>query len=505
MVFAEQAYKTRVDILHGEKGQIQQPQYIIEGTVVPGFEAVRDMFAQHFEDGCEDKAQVCAYVKGVKVVELWGEQVAKVEAASVDYGQDGLQNIFSSGKSLTALVIAMLVDRGHLSYDQPISAIWPEFSSDDGKYSKQKITVAELMRHEAGMYHFSTPIKITELTTESIQSGNVSRIIEQQHPAHEPGSKRHYHAITRGWIANEIVRRADPQHRTIATFVAQEIAAPLGLEKELSVGAPEALWHKVAPVQAPHLWWTWAQMLLPRAMGGGKLPVSSKVMQAMVVALAPVLATADMFMSSSLFNKIGNSNSKASGSIDFSSAEEGEVAHDSTSNSAKDQSSVLASAMNQMNSPAWRRAEIPSANVHASARALAKVAAVIVEGGAICRNDAAHAQTEACSEQRIISKEGIRTANADAVSKVTTGIARSRTTYFSNAGWTAYKNMQDGCGREGYVGWMGAGGSAFQWHPEQRIGFGYAMNQMELTPSNERAAALQKVVLDCAVKHAAGM
>jgi hypothetical protein len=28
-------------------------------------------------------------------------------------------------------------------------------------------------------------------------------------------------------------------------------------------------------------------------------------------------------------------------------------------------------------------------------------------------------------------------------------------------------------GREGFVGWMGFGGSVFQWHPEMEIGFGF--------------------------------
>ena len=27
--------------------------------------------------------------------------------------------------------------------------------------------------------------------------------------------------------------------------------------------------------------------------------------------------------------------------------------------------------------------------------------------------------------------------------------------------------------RDGFIGWMGAGGSILQWHPELKIGFGY--------------------------------
>ena len=37
-----------------------------------------------------------------------------------------------------------------------------------------------------------------------------------------------------------------------------------------------------------------------------------------------------------------------------------------------------------------------------------------------------------------------------------------------------------------------------QWHPEMDIGFGYAMNLLEATPSNERARVLQSAVKECA-------
>ena len=45
--------------------------------------------------------------------------------------------------------------------------------------------------------------------------------------------------------------------------------------------------------------------------------------------------------------------------------------------------------------------------------------------------------------------------------------------------------------REGFIGWVGEGGSVFQWHPELRIGFGYVpfdLNFHDLT--NKRGARL---------------
>ena len=44
----------------------------IEGHVSRGFEPVRDVFADNFARRCESGGACCAYVRGEKVVDLWG-------------------------------------------------------------------------------------------------------------------------------------------------------------------------------------------------------------------------------------------------------------------------------------------------------------------------------------------------------------------------------------------------------------------------------------------------
>ena len=41
--------------------------YEVSGTVVPGYEPVRETFKRNFELGREKNAQCCVYVKGEKV------------------------------------------------------------------------------------------------------------------------------------------------------------------------------------------------------------------------------------------------------------------------------------------------------------------------------------------------------------------------------------------------------------------------------------------------------
>merc|ERR1712227_850688 len=42
--------------------------------------------------------------------------------------------------------------------------------------------------------------------------------------------KREYHALTRGWVANEIFRRVDKRKRTLGEFLAEDVAAPLNAD-----------------------------------------------------------------------------------------------------------------------------------------------------------------------------------------------------------------------------------------------------------------------------------
>ena len=58
---------------------------VVMGTVAPGFEAVRALFQQHVSDGIEECAQVCAFVRGEKVVDLWASPPGR------GYGAGSLQ------------------------------------------------------------------------------------------------------------------------------------------------------------------------------------------------------------------------------------------------------------------------------------------------------------------------------------------------------------------------------------------------------------------------------
>jgi CubicO group peptidase (beta-lactamase class C family) len=63
-------------------------------------------------------------VNGELVLDLVGV-VDKEHTLSQQYSASSLQNIFSSSKAVASIVVAMLVDRGHLQYESKIADIWP--------------------------------------------------------------------------------------------------------------------------------------------------------------------------------------------------------------------------------------------------------------------------------------------------------------------------------------------------------------------------------------------
>ena len=84
---------------------------LAKGTVSPGFEPVRDMFETMLRTGCDKRAQLCIYMGDDRIVDLWGTAADVVDD---QFGPDSLLNVFSSTKTITAIVVAKLVDKGLL-------------------------------------------------------------------------------------------------------------------------------------------------------------------------------------------------------------------------------------------------------------------------------------------------------------------------------------------------------------------------------------------------------
>ncbi|XP_071500803.1 beta-lactamase domain-containing protein 2-like [Diadema antillarum] len=199
------------------------PPVITEGYVAPGFEDVLRAFRENFEIGRDPRtggAAFAAYHRGKKVVDIWGG-FADYESKQ-KWRQDTISIFFSSTKGAASVCIAMLVDRGLLDYNKPVAHYWPEFAQK----GKEKITVKDMMEHKAGIAVSAPPGLSLELLQDVAKAGELMAKSEPQwkYDGHTHG----YHGFTFGPLANELLRRVDPQHRTLGQFFKEEIAQPFG-------------------------------------------------------------------------------------------------------------------------------------------------------------------------------------------------------------------------------------------------------------------------------------
>ncbi|MGE5617524.1 MAG: serine hydrolase domain-containing protein [Candidatus Woesearchaeota archaeon] len=159
-----------------------------------------------------------AFVGGEKVVDLWGG--ARDARDGSPWEEDTLVLVYSTSKGLAAMTLALAHSRGWLDYEERVTTYWPEF----GQAGKDRVTVRQLLGHEAGLPVIDAPLDPRVLA----DFDRLGEAIERQRPVWEPGSRHGYHGVSLGWYMGELVRRVDPAKRTLGRFFAEEIAAPLG-------------------------------------------------------------------------------------------------------------------------------------------------------------------------------------------------------------------------------------------------------------------------------------
>jgi len=201
----------------------------IHGSAGPGFEAVREAFSENFRRRHELGAACCIYRHGEKVVDLWGG--IRNKATGEPWEEDTMVLAHSATKGLAAMTLALAHSRGWLDYDERVCTYWPEFAQQ----GKEMVTVRQLLAHQAGLFAFGEPVDKTIVA----DLDRLAVVLARQKPEWEPGSRQAYHAITLGFYEGELLRRVDPQHRSLGQFFQDEIASLLGLD--FYIGLPESI------------------------------------------------------------------------------------------------------------------------------------------------------------------------------------------------------------------------------------------------------------------------
>lgn len=201
----------------------------VQGHTAPEFACVKAAFEKNFSERSELGGACCVYYKGKKVVDLWGG--IRDPHNGTPWEQDTMVVVFSLTKGISALTLALANSRGWLDYGTPVADYWPEFAQN----GKASITVRQLLSHQAGLHAFHEKVDRDTIADRDGLAG----VLARETPQWPPGTCNAYHFISLGFYESELLRRVDPQHRSLGQFFAEEIAAPLGLE--FYIGLPEGI------------------------------------------------------------------------------------------------------------------------------------------------------------------------------------------------------------------------------------------------------------------------
>jgi CubicO group peptidase (beta-lactamase class C family) len=233
--------------------------------------------------------------------------------------------------------------------------------------------------------------------------------LAEQEPWWEPGTRHGYHALTFGHLVGEVIRRASG--KSVGTFFRESVAGPLGADFHIGLAAEHDartsdLYGSLAPPSP--------------AKGGPKIPGP----------LGDFLRdmTDPNTMAGAAFNNPPGRNDR-------------------------------------VNTREWRAAEIPAANGHGTATALARIYGALARGGEL-------------GGVRLLERESIdraRTQQAFGPDAVLGGLPMR-----FGLGFMLRQDFMPISPNANAFGHPGAGGSIGMADPDAKVGFGYVMNKMKL-------------------------
>ena len=211
---------------------------MLHGNVHPDFAKVARVLRRMLPKRGPGGAAVCVYHRGEKVVDMWG---GTRDAAGSPWLEETLSLSFSTTKGVVSTLLHVYADRGLIDYEAPVAKYWPEFAEG----GKERITVRQVMSHEAGLYAIRDMV---EHSSEMLDWQLVTSRIAAATPRHPAGAAHGYHALTYGWLVGEIVRRVAGD-KPLPELLESELAKPLGLDG-LYCGVPADQQYRCATLLA---------------------------------------------------------------------------------------------------------------------------------------------------------------------------------------------------------------------------------------------------------------
>ncbi|KAI8908721.1 beta-lactamase/transpeptidase-like protein [Powellomyces hirtus] len=406
------------------------PDWPVSGRVVSGFEEVRKEFQRNFREGEEVGSSFFAWKDGKPVVELTGGFFD--DSYTKPYPEDVLQLVFSSSKAVAGIAVAHLVSTGAVSYSDRISSFWPEF----GVGNKENVTLKDLMGHRAGVSYLD-PSRAPR-PEDILDLDGLSEMLAGQPHNFNGTTTVGYHAVTRGWYINEVVRRTDPKKRSLGAYIRDELASVLDIDYYL--GLDPALHSRVSPLVSMPILHVLFSVFVPRKWQAEPIP------QLMIDAL--------LSPESLGYKVLMNSGPKLP--------------------------------WYELWPRGFNRKEIwmgesPSFSGMTNAKSLSRLAAVMANNG-----------VDPVTGKVIIPTETLKEALEPL--PVLHDPVLGNPIPFLTGGWGKVDKLVHG---DTWIGWAGAGGSMIWWNKDENLAFAYAMNAVKLQAlGDKRSWRLIKAFLE---------
>ena len=198
---------------------------MLEGTIHPDYAVVASSLRRAIPRTGHGGAAVCVYHRGRCVVDLWG---GTRDGEGSPWCEDTVCLSFSTTKGVASTLLHILVDQGRAAYDDPVVRHWPEF----GTQGKDSITVRQLLCHEAGLYRIA---EMVERPAEMLDWEHMTQVVANAAPVHAPGATHGYHGLTYGWLIGGLVESI--AKRPFQRVLREELIEPLNLEG-MFIGMP---------------------------------------------------------------------------------------------------------------------------------------------------------------------------------------------------------------------------------------------------------------------------
>ncbi|MFV0307365.1 MAG: serine hydrolase domain-containing protein [Desertimonas sp.] len=399
---------------------------MLEGSVDPAFGAVGDAFRANFGRG-EVGAACCVVVDGRVVVDAWGGYADAAQTRP--WRADTLVNTYSVGKPMIALRALQLVAAGAVDLDGRADRWWPELRA-----GQMGATVRDLLCHRAGLPAIRQPLTNDDLW----RWDRMCAAIAATDPWWRPGTRHAYHTNTYGYLLGELARRVDG--RRPGRWWRDEIAGPLDADLAWGLGptdrrrCADVVWQLAPPPNEP----------AEEPATAVEDPPTGGDLVASIDDVPPLDDVEEMI-------RLGYANPPGFSGIGV------------------------------MNTDEWRGAEVPSTNLHATARGVARVYTALAAGGRL---------------------GGVTVADHAVLAEAT------RT---QSEGWCPVlgRDASFGLGFQptrpdrpfgpnpGSFGHFGTGGSLGFADPVSGVAFGYVMNAVVPRWQNPRNRALVDAVYAC--------